>query len=56
MDYVKAIALNPIAKAVKIADLRHNSDLTRMEAAEIDGWALARNEKYQKALELLLND
>jgi hypothetical protein len=53
MDYVAKIAENPIAKAVKIADLRHNSDLTRMDNSEIDEWALRRNEKYKRALNLL---
>ena len=54
MDYVKEIAQNPIAKAVKLADLRHNSDLSRMEPDEIDAWALKRNEKYRIAMEYLL--
>ena len=54
MDYVKEIAKNPIAKAVKLADLRHNSDLSRMEPDEIDAWALKRNEKYRIAMEYLL--
>lgn len=31
MDYVKEIAKNPIARAVKLADLRHNSDRTRID-------------------------
>ena len=53
MDYVAEIAKNPVAKAVKTADLRHNSDLTRMEPSQIDEWALKRNEKYKRALELL---
>lgn len=53
MDYVARAAKNPIARAVKIADLKHNSDLTRMEPDEIDEWALRRNEKYKRALELL---
>lgn len=53
MDYVAMAAKNPIARAVKIADLKHNSDLTRMEPDEIDEWALRRNEKYKRALELL---
>lgn len=53
MDYVAMAAKNPIARAVKIADLKHNSDLTRMEPNEIDDWALRRNEKYKRALELL---
>ena len=51
MDYVKAIAMNPIAKKVKIADLMHNSDLSRLSI--IDEKALKRNEKYKAALKLL---
>lgn len=51
MDYVREIAKNPIARAVKIADLKHNSDLTRLEA--VDEKALKRREKYLNALEFL---
>ena len=51
MDYVKVIATNPIARKVKMADLRHNSDLSRMD--EVDEWALKRNAKYKKALAYL---
>jgi (p)ppGpp synthase/HD superfamily hydrolase len=51
MDYVRAIRSNPIAKAVKLADLRHNSDLTRLDG--IDDKAMARYEKYRKAIGLL---
>lgn len=31
MEYVAAIKENPLAKAVKLADLRHNSDITRLD-------------------------
>ena len=51
MEYVSAIKNNPIAKAVKLADLRHNSDLTRLDT--IDEKALKRIQKYRKAIELL---
>lgn len=51
MDYVAKIKEDPIAKAVKLADLAHNSDLTRMDA--VDEKAKARAEKYAKAIELL---
>ena len=51
MDYVKIIATNPTAKKVKIADLKHNSDLTRMN--EIDEYAIRRTKKYEEALALL---
>ena len=50
-DYVRAIKANPIARTVKLADLRHNSDLTRLDT--VDEKALARVEKYQKARILL---
>jgi hypothetical protein len=51
MDYVKVIATNPIARKVKMADLRHNSDLSRLDV--VDEWALKRNEKYRRALAYL---
>lgn len=53
MDYVVALSDNEIAKSVKLADLRHNSDLTRLDV--VDEWAIKRNEKYKKALEYLLS-
>ena len=51
MDYVRMIKENPIAKAVKLADLKHNSDLTRLDT--IDEKALSRREKYLKAIAIL---
>lgn len=51
MDYVRAIKENPIATAVKLADLRHNSDLSRMD--EITEKVLERREKYLKAIAFL---
>ena len=51
MDYVAKIKDNPIARAVKLADLRHNSDLTRLDA--VDEKALQRVEKYRTAIQLL---
>ena len=51
MDYVKKIATNPTAKKVKIADLNHNSDLTRMD--EVGEKDLKRKEKYSQALAIL---
>ena len=51
MDYVKEIKSNPIAAAVKLADLKHNSDLTRLDI--IDEKAINRAEKYKKAIRLL---
>ena len=51
MEYVEKLSVNPIAKQVKLADLKHNSDLTRLDT--IDEYALKRNEKYKKAQDLL---
>jgi (p)ppGpp synthase/HD superfamily hydrolase len=53
MDYVEKISHNPTAVKVKIADLKHNSDLSRMDEGEIDGYALERTEKYKAALRFL---
>ena len=52
-DYVSAIKPNPIARQVKIADLAHNSDTTRLDF--VDDKALARVEKYKKALAILMD-
>ena len=51
MEYVARIQDNPIARRVKLADLRHNSDLSRLD--QVDENALARVEKYRAAMELL---
>ena len=51
MDYVALIKLNPVAKAVKLADLKHNSDLSRLDV--VDEKALARREKYLTAIAFL---
>ena len=53
MDYVARLKANPIARAVKLADLAHNSDLSRLAPEQIDEWALQRQEKYQQAIALL---
>jgi (p)ppGpp synthase/HD superfamily hydrolase len=53
MDYVARIKPNPIARAVKLADLAHNSDLTRFSEGEIDEYAMRRQEKYLRAIEFL---
>ena len=56
-DYVRAIKNNPIAKAVKLADLSHNSDQTRCIGSNIpkeklDWW----KDKYTKAQQILLEE
>ena len=51
LDYVAKIKDNPIARKVKLADLAHNSDPTRLDV--IDEEARKRLEKYKKAIALL---
>ena len=51
LEYVAKIKADPIARKVKLADLRHNSDITRLE--HVDARTLARIEKYRQAIELL---
>ena len=51
MDYVARIKTNPIAKAVKLADLRHNSDTTRLD--DVTEKDLKREEKYTAAIKFL---
>ena len=51
MDYVARIKQNPIAKAVKLADLTHNSDITRLDV--VTDKDRERVKKYQAAIELL---
>jgi (p)ppGpp synthase/HD superfamily hydrolase len=52
MEYIEALKQNPIARAVKIADLEHNSDLSRYGTA-VKGKDIMRAAKYQKALVVL---
>jgi hypothetical protein len=51
MEYVAKIKEDPIARTVKLADLIHNSDVTRLDT--VDDNALARLNKYRKAIDLL---
>ena len=50
MDYVAAIKSNPIAKAVKLADLRHNSDMTRLNTVTPRDIERAENNVNEKTM------
>ncbi len=51
MDYVAQIKPNSIARAVKLADLRHNSDMSRLDT--VTSRDRTRAKKYAKAIALL---
>ena len=53
-DYVKEIAKDPVAKAVKLADLRDNMDLSRLPVP--DEKAESRIRKYRAAYSYLNGD
>ena len=53
MEYIKGLKHNELARKVKLADLSHNMDLSRLpNVTERD---LKRVEKYKKAVEILKN-
>lgn len=49
--YLNSVKENKLARVVKLADLRHNSDLTRL--INITEKDIERKEKYQKAIDFL---
>ncbi len=51
MEYVQRIKNNDLARAVKLCDLEHNSDLSRLP--EITEKDLERAAKYKQAIDLL---
>ena len=51
MEYIALIKKNPIAKMVKLADLRHNSNMSRLD--KVTAHDRERTEKYKKAIEFL---
>ena len=53
-DFIARAALNPVGKAVKLADLAENRDLSRIDRpTEKD---LERGEKYRKAIQQLISE
>lgn len=50
-SYLDLVKTNELARVVKLADLRHNSDLTRLP--KITKKDLERNEKYSSAIKFL---
>ena len=50
-EYIENIKANELAKQVKIADLKHNSDLSRLD--EVSNEDYERKRKYMQALDIL---
>ena len=50
-DYIERLSTNDIARKVKLADLKHNSDLSRLDS--ISEKDLKRQKKYLKSISYL---
>ena len=56
-DYVRQIKTDPIALKVKLADLEHNSDLSRLKASGADEAEIERlRKKYANARRILTEE
>ena len=55
-DYVQNISADELARQVKIADLKHNSDLSRIPKEVQTSKDFKRVEKYKQALKILRGD
>ncbi|MGI5894881.1 MAG: ADP-ribosylglycohydrolase family protein [Candidatus Merdivicinus sp.] len=51
LAYVERLRRHPIARRVKLADLRHNSDINRLDT--VGEWDKKRLDKYRMALRIL---
>jgi len=49
--YLENVKSNPLARVVKLADLKHNSDLSRLRSVTDND--LERLEKYKRAIDYL---
>jgi (p)ppGpp synthase/HD superfamily hydrolase len=53
-DFIQRAKKNPLGRKVKIADIHHNMDVTRIKV--ISDKDATRLNKYKKALEILISD
>lgn len=53
MEYIERLKGNSLAVKVKLADLSHNSDMSRLNI--ITRWDMERKAKYEKAIAILKN-
>ena len=56
MEYIRAIKKDAIARKVKLADLAHNCDITRLPTHSIDEKTIKRVKKYQQAIAFLKHE
>ena len=54
-DYLNRVAEDPIAIKVKLADLKHNSDLSRIQFRDLEQKDYDRVERYKREIEYLEN-
>ena len=54
MEYVEKVKTNPIARKVKLVDLMHNSDESRLNAVTLKDEE--RHKKYIKAISIIKNN
>lgn len=50
-EYIQSISKNQLASKVKLADLKHNSDISRLKV--VNDKDLERLENYKKAIRIL---
>lgn len=50
-QYIDSLKDKPVARMVKLADLHHNSDLSRYEMIPLEAYSLQK--RYQKAIQTL---
>lgn len=55
LNYVKRVKTNPTAKTVKIEDLKHNSDITRVKNPTSKDYDRLEK-KYKPAMKILMED
>lgn len=51
--YLERVKMDPVAKRVKLGDLRHNSDLGRLR--DVDKTAISLKKRYERSIEYLLS-
>lgn len=54
-DYIDAISGNPLARLVKISDLLHNMDVSRVKPSQVDDKFIKNRQKYVDAYTKLSN-